>query len=652
MTKYPVLCPEVALTLYISAFECKKISGFIPCQKEALMVYTINNGTIELDGMRLNAEKLYRLGKISALDEGAQVDLIISKRPAQIQFVFEVNPDPHFHLHFRGESLNLEQTNALVQQNYFISNDRRIYFVSSSVTEHLASAFGILTLPNLMKLLRILYFENLINEFPKQLIERIRENQHKKANHKNLFVKTLYPYQEQGVNWLSFCVESGIGTILADDMGLGKTAQIIALCCDMLEKDTTSKILIVVPNPLLDNWVREFNFFAPTVTPYMHYGTNRRGVSSALIEHNIVITPYTVMASDIAMLEEIPFALAIFDEASLLKNPNSKRSVSARRLDSGVVVAMSGTPVENSLMDAWALSDLVFPGFLGNQEDFRSRYVHPELSETLSLELDELESSLRQITLRRMKKDVLDQLPEKLDIHIAVSQNEKEKTAYNSIIYEMQQTAENGGGGILPLINKLQQFTAHPALLDSEISYSTEMLSKQSAKFELLLLRLDAIAQAKEKVIIFATFQKALDLIKEAIKERYAIVAGTIDGRTPNEKRQPLIDSFSVSNGFDVLLLHPKTAGMGLNITAATNVIHYSRQWNPALEEQATARAWRNGQQSIVNVYYMYYANTIEEKIDERIRLKQQLSERVVSVTDDKETDKQLMLAYLETLIS
>jgi SNF2 family DNA or RNA helicase len=214
----------------------------------------------------------------------------------------------------------------------------------------------------------------------------------------------------------------------------------------------------------------------------------------------------------------------------------------------------------------------------------------------------------------------------------------------------MQNDALGEGSGILQLINKLQQFTAHPALLNTTNPTDVRSLSNQSAKFELMLLKLNAIAQSREKVIIFVTFKKAIDLVKGAIKEKYGIVAGVIDGRTPNEDRQPLIDDFSSSVGFDVLILHPKTAGMGLNITAATHVIHYCRQWNPALEEQATARAWRNGQKSVVSVYYMYYADTIEETIDERIRLKQQLSDQVISVADDKETDKQIMLAYLERL--
>jgi SNF2 family DNA or RNA helicase len=333
-----------------------------------------------------------------------------------------------------------------------------------------------------------------------------------------------------------------------------------------------------------------------------------------------------------------------------LKNPSSGRSLAARRLDVAASVAMTGTPVENSLIDVWALCDLVFPGFLGNEQDFRSRYVHRELAETLNADLHELESSLRQITLRRMKKDVLTQLPEKMDIHRAVTAGDRERSAYESIIEEMQLDAAKGGGGMLPLINKLQQFTAHPALLDTSIPHDVSSLCLHSSKFELLMMELDGIEKSGEKVIIFATFQKVIDLLSKAVWEQYGITPGVIDGRTPNEERQPLIDRFSASSGFDVLLLHPKTAGMGLNITAATNVIHYCRQWNPALEAQATARAWRNGQKSVVSVYYMYYADTVEEMIDERIRLKQQLSEQVVTVADYKETDKQLMLEYLESI--
>lgn len=612
------------------------------------MTYLINNGVVEYDNVPISSEELYKQGRLNAICNGEVISLIASKRPADLRFHFYFDPAPQFSVSFKGALLDAQQLCSLKKQGYFIVNSKRIHFVNSGIKTYLDTAFSDLHLPSLIKLLRKLSQEGLCEQLPSNFLETLRTKSKCTAHHEKLFVQELYPYQKQGVDWLSFCVDNGVGTILADDMGLGKTAQIIALCCDTLEKNPNAKIIIVVPNPLLDNWKREFEFFAPSIDPYIHYGNARRGVSSALSEHNVVITPYTTVASDISMLEELYFDLAVFDEASMLKNPNSGRSIAVRRLDIGVAVAMSGTPVENSLMDAWSLSDLVFPLYLGSQEDFKSRYVHRDLSETLSANLEELEASLRQITLRRMKKDVLEQLPEKLDIHLPVSQTESEKSAYDNIIEEMQNDPD--GSGILPLINKLQQFTAHPALLNPKAPTDVRSLSAQSAKFELMLLKLDAIALSTEKVIIFATFQKAIDLVKGAVKEKYGITAGVIDGRTPNEERQPLIDAFSSSEGFDVLILHPRTAGMGLNITAATHVIHYCRQWNPALEEQATARAWRNGQKSVVSVYYMYYANTIEETIDERIRLKQQLSDRVVSVADEKETDKQIMLAYLETL--
>lgn len=617
------------------------------------MTYLVNNGVIEYDNVPIPSENLYQRGRLTAILDGEEVSLVASKRPAEIRFHFHLNPDPHFSVSFKEELLNKQQLYSLRSHGYFIaSSTKRIHFVTSGIREYVDAAFNELHLPSLIKLLRAMSQEDLCEQLPSDLLEVIRTKRKRVAHHKKLFVRGLYPYQKQGVDWLSFCVENGVGTILADDMGLGKTAQIIALCCDMLEKSPEARVLIIVPNPLLDNWIREFTFFAPSIKPYLHYGSARRGISSALSDHNVVITPYTTMVSDITMLEELYFDIAVFDEASMLKNPNSGRSIAARRLDFGVSVAMSGTPVENSLMDAWSLSDLVFPGYLGSQDDFRSRYVHRELSETLDTNLQELEASLRQITLRRMKKDVLEQLPRKLDIHLPISQNESEKSGYRNIIEEMQNDSDTGGSGILPLINKLQQFTAHPALINATEAKDVRSLSVQSAKFELMLLKLDAIAQSGEKVIIFVTFQKAIDLVKSGIQEKYGIVAGVIDGRTPNEERQPLIDEFSSSDGFGVLILHPRTAGMGLNIIAATHVFHYCRQWNPALEEQATARAWRNGQTSVVNVYYMYYAGTIEETIDERIRLKQQLSDQVVSVADDKETDKQIMLAYLENLSS
>lgn len=612
------------------------------------MVYTVQDGLIHLNGLPVAPERLFKLGKFSSVDD--DTDFIVSRRPAELHFEFDPDAAPYFSILFKGTRLSATQVKTLTDQGYFICNNNRVHFASEHLKQYAISASHSLHLPSLLKLIRELNERALIDEVPNALVERLMAREQSPRTHDHLFVRQLYPYQNYGVEWLIFCVRNGIGTILADDMGLGKTAQVIALCCDILHHNPDSRILIVVPNPLLDNWTREFHFFAPSLIPYLHYGPQREGLSSVLEKQNIIITPYTTLTSDIAMLEELKFDLVLYDEASMLKNPHSARSEAARRLDAAASVAMSGTPVENSLIDAWALCDLVFPGYLGNEQDFRARYVHRDITETLKSNLYELERSLQQITLRRMKKDVLAQLPEKIDIHTAITAHEHERKLYEEIIDEMEREAAKGGNGILPLINRLQQYTAHPALLDSALPCDAQSLAAYSAKFEFMLMTLDAIAASGEKVIIFATFQKAIDLVQSAIQEKYGIAAGIIDGRTPNEDRQPMIDSFSEIEGFSVLLLHPRTAGMGLNITAATHVIHYCRQWNPALEAQATARAWRNGQKSVVSVHYFYYANTIEEIIDERLRQKQALSEQVVSVTDFKETDKQLMLNYLRMI--
>ena len=614
----------------------------------------LKDGVIFCDDSAMLAREVFELlgNKSSAPDLSEDIrSLRISKKPAALSYDIELSDSIDIEVSFRKAALSSEQKNSIVSAGYFIQ-EGRLYIVHEGTQSQVARALGQLRAGELVRLVRELKLENRLNSVPENLTERLAELANIHAADTSLFEKELYPYQKTGVDWLAFCTGNGLGTILADDMGLGKTAQVIALVCDTLEKEPDSHILVVVPNPLLENWRREFAFFAPSITPFIHYGPYRNGLASALESYSVIITPYTTMTSDISMFNDMEFRLALFDEASMLKNPSSSRSKAACSLNAVTKVAMTGTPVENSLMDAWSLSHLVFPGYLGEKGEFKRQYVGIDIEVTLNKNLEELESSLRQITLRRMKKDVLGQLPEKQGIHIPVMMSEQERSQHDQIIAEMQADSAGGGRNILPLINRLQQFTAHPALLDRKADTSVEGLIRASGKFEIFINALDKIQAVGEKVLVFATFRKAIDLIVDAISNRYGVRAGVIDGRTPNEKRQNVIDGFSQSQGFDVLVLHPKTAGMGLNITAATHVIHYSRQWNPALEEQATARAWRNGQKYTVSVYYLFYADTVEEKVDERIRLKQSLSDRVVSVTDEKESDKTLMLNYLDSFSS
>jgi len=580
---------------------------------------------------------------------GSLKEITFSKRPAKLTFSLELSDTPKFKVFLKETPLRYSALNTATGFGYFII-ESRLYFLSEDQQTDLKTSQADCSLIEILKLVRKFKTQNKLNNEPDNIVVELNKAQRVKDGSVRLFEKELYPYQKQGIDWLSFCTRNGLGTILADDMGLGKTAQIIALICDTLAQKINSRILIVVPNPLLENWCREFSFFAPRLKPYVHYGPNRRGLPDELVKHQIIISPYTTVALDISLFEDMVFDLTLFDEASMLKNPDSSRTIAAKRINSKVKIAMTGTPVENSLIDAWSLSDLVFPGYLGSKKDFTKQYVSNDIGQVLKNNLNVLESSLGQITLRRMKKDVLKQLPKKKDTHIPISMSHSENKNYESLINEIKKECDSGGNNILALINKLQQFTAHPAQLNKSLPRDFNSLKNHSSKFEVLFMRLEKIFLVKEKVLIFAIFQDTIDLIADAIEQKFGFKCGKIDGRTPNNERQTLIDELEVTEGFGALILHPRTAGMGFNITCANNVIHYSRQWNPALEEQATARAWRNGQTQIVNVYYLFFANTIEEEIDLRLRLKQELSDRVVTISENKETDKTLILNYLAKL--
>jgi SNF2 family DNA or RNA helicase len=465
-----------------------------------------------------------------------------------------------------------------------------------------------------------------------------------------LFIKDLYPYQEDGLQWLMYCCINRIGGILADDMGLGKTAQIIALVANLIETDILKPILIVVPSTLLENWKREFQFFAPSIIPYIHHGNFRTGSPIFLTQYKVIITSYSLIINDLYLFNKIDWGITILDEASLIKNPSSERRIALKDLSSEVKIAMTGTPVENSLLDLWSLADYVYPDYLGTKDDFASLYVNKDLGVNLeNSSLSQLKSVISYIMLRRKKEDVLDNLPERIDIHQALTMNEDEALIYdkkrNDILEDMH---NNPGAQILKLIMELRMFTTHPYLRNPDLQthLSLNDLKSSSHKFKRTLELLHEVSLRDEKVLIFTEYLTMIDLFRSTLSSYYEMEVLTIDGRIPIEERQQNIDTFSKKDGFNIMILNPKTAGMGLNITAANHIIHYTRQWNPALEEQASARAYRNGQNKGVNVYYLYYTDTIEEIIDNRLRSKMALSDEVISITESNDN----MEEYLITL--
>lgn len=460
------------------------------------------------------------------------------------------------------------------------------------------------------------------------------------SGNSSLFVRDLYDYQKDGLKWLQYCSLNKIGGILGDDMGLGKTAQIIALVAWIIERKILKNILIVVPSTLLENWKREFMFFTPSLKPYLHHGAVRSGSIELLTNESIVITSYSMIINDQYLFNKIKWGAIILDEASLIKNPNSERKISLSSIDADIKIAMTGTPVENSLIDLWSITDFVLPGYLGTIESFTAKYIKRNIEQTLSeSDLISLRNDVSFIMLRRKKEDVLDSLPEKIDIHQALQMKENEASLYNtereSILSKMEtETSAN----VLTLIQNLRQYTTHPLLLTVDSLGTADLitLKQTSSKFSRTIEIIDEIKTRKEKVIIFTEYLQMIDAFKRVLQEHYSIEVFTIDGRVDISERQNRIDQFSKNDGFGIMVLNPKTAGMGLNITAANHVIHYTRQWNPALEQQASARSYRNKQSKNVNVYYLYYVNTIEELIDTRLRAKSVLSGEVITVTDNE----------------
>lgn len=578
------------------------------------------------------------------------LDLKVIKSQSEIIFTLDIQAEfatvnCQLNSLFSKRIITLNDVRYIVENNYLIKDGELIPVSNDSIQ------FAELLLKNLNE------SENVVLLFSLELFSKRENNRFLKfsnqqinikeilecdlySGNSSLFIRDLYDYQKEGLKWLQYCSLNKIGGILGDDMGLGKTAQIVALVAWIIERKILKNILIVVPSTLLENWKREFMFFAPSLKPYLHHGAVRSGSIELLTNESIVITSYSMIINDQYLFNKIKWGAIILDEASLIKNPNSERRISLSGIDADIKIAMTGTPVENSLIDLWSITDFVLPGYLGSIDAFTAKYIKRNIEQTLSeSDLISLRNDVSFIMLRRKKEDVLDSLPEKIDIHQALQMNENEGSLYNTERESiLSKIGTENSANVLTLIQNLRQYTTHPLLLTADSLGTADMttLKQTSSKFSRTIEIIDEIKARKEKVIIFTEYLQMIDAFKRVLQEHYSLEVFTIDGRVDISERQNRIDQFSANSGFGIMVLNPKTAGMGLNITAANHVIHYTRQWNPALEEQASARSYRNKQSKNVNVYYLYYVNTIEELIDARLRAKSALSGEVITVTDNE----------------
>lgn len=434
---------------------------------------------------------------------------------------------------------------------------------------------------------------------------------------------TLYPYQATGVKWLSDMANEGLGCILADEMGLGKTLQIIAVLTKFKSHGAS---LIVCPATLLENWRREIAKFAPSLDVLVHSGPCRTGFPDHLASHDIVISSYETLAKDLSIFEQTEWNFAILDEAQAIKNPYAKRSLATRGLKRKHSIAVTGTPVENKLRDLWALLDFTNVGMYGERAKFEASFTdRPEDAEML-------ESLVSPFILRRKVAEVADDLPPRMEISQAVPLDIDLEKRYENLREECAQKYI-GNASLVSLV-LLRRFCAHPSLV-TKWQEKPEKFPKLARLLEIT----DEIAELGRKGLIFASFTKAIDIVEKTVAERTGVWAAHIDGRVPVSERQGIIDEFSHIDGAAFLVLNPKAAGTGLNITAANHVIHYTPEWNPAIEDQATARAHRRGQEKTVIVHRLYAADTVEEIMQERLDRKRIIADAAIVGTTGESID-------------
>ena len=449
----------------------------------------------------------------------------------------------------------------------------------------------------------------------------------------------LFDYQEIGVAFLAAVARESIGCILADEMGLGKTLQIIALLS--IEKTAgRGPNLIVCPATLLENWRREIAAFAPHLSTLVHSGPARAGNPAIFANYDVVVASYETAVRDEPLLSSAEWNILALDEAQNIKNPDAQRTVAVKGLPRRVSLAITGTPVENKLTDLWSIADFTLPGLLGSRKDFESVYddSHEDASR--------LAPVVAPILLRRLVSDVAKDLPPRIDVPQVLSMTRQMASLYEDIRKEIVDTY--GTSATLVALGKMRQFCAHPRLL----GISWDDPAKGMPKYQRLVEILEEIFASGQKALVFSSFTGMADILLEDIPRRFPSAwSGYIDGRVPVEDRQILVDRFSEHNGFGFLALNPKAAGVGLNITAANHVIHYNPEWNPAVEDQASARAHRRKQKLPVTVHHLFFADTVEEVVTDRLDLKRMIAGGAVvghkGTSDASDIARALMISPL-----
>ena len=496
----------------------------------------------------------------------------------------------------------------------------------------------------------IISTDNLFDNFIKNFYE------YKDSNLSLEDTSILRDYQLTGVKWLYNLAKTGFGGILADEMGLGKTIQVIYYIKQMLKDNPTSKFLIVVPTSLAYNWEHEFDSFASQIKKAICIGSKekRKHILKDLNKINVIITTYGLLREDEEIYENLNFNTMIIDEAQNIKNNHAGITKVVKSIKAETKFALTGTPLENSILELWSIFDFIMPGYLANLTKFQSKYKIKDFDEDSEILIKGLSKQINPFILRRKKSDVVKELPEKLINDIYIDLKDEQKKLYvaelNRVKEEMDKIIKEEGMNkarflILQLLTKLRQICIDPSIV-------YDNYTDGSNKIEQLENIVSEYTKNNHKVLIFSSFKTALNIVKEKFNNA-KIKTYMIDGSVPAKTRIEMVDNFNENDDIKVFLIMLKSGGTGLNLASADVVIHLDLWWNPQAENQATDRAHRIGQTNTVEVIHLITKGTIEEKILELQNKKRILSDKLIDgEIRDKNIISELTKEDIEKLLS
>ncbi|MDI6890174.1 MAG: DEAD/DEAH box helicase [Thermodesulfovibrionales bacterium] len=442
----------------------------------------------------------------------------------------------------------------------------------------------------------------------------------------------LRHYQERGFRWLYSNAKKGLGSCIADDMGLGKTIQVITLLLKLKEdKRLRHPALVVCPTTLVGNWYKECQRFAPSLSLLIYHGNERK---LALKNKDVVITTYGILRRDIEKFTQREWGLAVIDEAQNIKNPDVDQTKAVKSVKANACIAMSGTPVENRLAELWSIFDFINRGYLGNLPVFQRRYSVPIEKYRDKERIDMLRRVTGPFILRRVKTDrsIISDLPEKAIFNEYCYLTKEQASLYQQVIETTMHEIQNSEGIerrglIFKLITSLKQICNHPV----HYSKKGKPLKELSGKSEKTMDLIQKIISMKEKALLFTQYREMGEILVDMIRQELKEQAFFFHGGIPRLKRDSMVEDFQQKDLHKVMVISLKAGGTGLNLTRATNVIHYDLWWNPAVEAQATDRTYRIGQEKNVMVYRLITIGTFEERIDEMIKAKKELADLTVA---------------------